>query len=231
MKHFLRYVLVIVAVVTVSCDSDDPKVADIGKDYFPLRKGVFQIYDVEEIRYQLNTPETFEYELKTSVVDSLLNSSGDYTYVIYRYKRDKGAVEWQYLDTWSGTINNREAIQSEGNIAFVKFKLPVQVGTRWNGNTYNAGVEDEYILEEKGESNSFNGIPFDDCISITQSDNDDFIVYLDQRKEIYAKGVGLVYKETTQLNYCTDTALGCIGQQIIESGVIYKQTILGYGVE
>jgi len=200
-------------------------------DYFPLQKNHFQIYDVNEIRYQLGVPETLEYELKTLVTDSFLSVDGDVEYVIYRSQKKAGETDWTYLDTWSARINSSEAIENEENISFLKIKLPIFLGTVWDGNAYNTGDKDEYLLQEVGKSLTINDEMYSDCIVVQQSNNEDYIVFLDQRQEIYARDVGLVYKETTQLSYCTSTAQGCIGQQIVESGVIYKQAIKAYGVE
>lgn len=213
----------------MACSSDDLTEADIGKDYFPLRTGQYQIYSVEATVYELGSPTTSFYQLKTVVVDSFLTTQGDYRYVIHRSKREDDESDWQYLDTWSVQMDDREIAVSEGNVSFVRLKFPLRVGLKWNGNEYNTLGPDDYQLETIRESEVFNDEVFADCISINQHDNQDFIVYLDQRREVYARHVGLVYKEITQLQYCTQ--VGCLGEQIVETGLIYKQTINAYGVE
>ncbi|HOX82865.1 MAG TPA: hypothetical protein PLJ60_13825 [Chryseolinea sp.] len=230
-KHFSKYIFVVLIMIIASCDSSsDENPVDIGKDYFPMRKGFYQIYDVNEIIYTLGDPDTFIYQLKTVVIDSFFNTESNYTYVIHRSVRDNATEPWTYKDTWSSRVVNDRAIQAEGNIDFVKLVFPFHVGKKWNGNAFNTLGTEEYELVGS-EPKIFNDVTFADCITIKQQDNEDFVVYLDQRYESYAKNVGLVHNEKTQLVYCTDTNSGCIGQQIVEEGVIYKQTILIYGVE
>lgn len=229
MKQFFKY-FAVVLVIIVACDSNESKPSDIGLNYFPLRTGFFQIYSVESIQYsEVSDPVTLNYELKTEVVDSF--PSGDQiTYVIHRSKRQNPSSDWEALDTWSARMNDREVVVNEGNTAYAKLLFPVHNGLLWNGNQYNSLGTDEFELLDVNESFSLaGGTTFDNTLTVQQEDNEDFIVALDQRKEVYAKDAGLIYKEITQLEYCT--ADNCRGQQIVENGIVYKQSLKEYGIQ
>ena len=217
-------------IAIVSCDSsDENRLPDTGTDYFPLRKGVFQVYDVTEVVYTLGEPETLTYELKVMVSDSFPNAEGGYSYVIYRSKRNQGNTEFVPLDTWSARKDAREIVVNEENISFFKIKLPVAKNEEWDGNLYNTKGEDVYTIQDVKTPYAVNGTVHEDCIVVHQNDNEDFVVSLDQRQEIYARHIGLIYKEARLLNYCS--VGDCLGKQQVESGVIYTQSIKAHGVE
>lgn len=222
----------------MSCDSDEPsRRSDL--NYFPLQVGLYHIYDVSEIKYVLGNPESATYQLRTVVADSFLNADEIYEYVIYRSKRLTDNDDWESLDTWTATKSPREAVVSEGNTPYVVLTFPLSENARWNGNKYNTVVnpttkqnEDLYTAEKKGVSyTADNNETFPDCVVVNQEDNLEFVVFLDQRKEVYGAGVGLIMKSMTALQYCNDQDRDCIGKQIVDAGIIYKQVLREYGYE
>ena len=231
LARLLGTISVVSLCVFTGCESEDTPFNPLGeREYVPLRVGAFQVYAVNEIRYQLGVPETLDYELKVLVSDSFPSVNGTYVYVLTRSKREAGGA-WNYLDTWSARVDDSEFVVTEENTPYLKVRLPLVKGGKWNGNAYNIAGVDEYELTDLRTAYEAGGEVFPDCIAVVQADGDDYIVFLDQRHEIYARHVGLIYKEVTQLNYCTSTAQGCLGQQIVEDGVVLKQTIMEYGME
>lgn len=213
------------AILTACSTSPTPTHSD--KIYLPLKKGVYQVYDVDSVWYTITGRHEQHYELLTEVVDSFPNTEGGFTYVIYRYKRSDSGSDWLYHDTWSARVSGRRVVVSEGNTAFIKFTLPVSAGATWNGNALNDLGEDEYEMLGVGAGETVNGLPFTDCAVVNQNDDDDIIVRTDVRKEVYARNIGLILREIRILNYCT---AGCDEFGEIESGVEYAQMIKEYGI-
>jgi hypothetical protein len=225
LKYFLNFLLVLA--LFGGCDADKPQPIDSGSDYFPLRTGAYRIYRVQEVHYINGDPQTLQYELMTQVVDSFPSNGQELTYVIYRSKRAGESDPWEALDTWSARKDNMRAVVFEGNTPFVKLAFPVRAGVRWNGNGFNTLGEDEYELKDVGQSQELNGLIFSTTATVEQERNDDIIVFRDERREVYARGVGLVSSETVQLHYCTDDF--CLGQQVIDEGLELKMEIKEYG--
>lgn len=228
----LTFLITITTIFALSCDSENNNivVAEKPSDYFPLAKGEFQIYDVHQITYTLGVPAEENFALKTIVVDSILRDDDVYDYVQYRYKRVAGG-EWMYAGTVSIQAGERELVSNEENSRYLKFRTPFTPGYTWNGNAYNNHGEDAYVLQDAHVSVQAGETSFQDCLVINQEDNEDFVVFLDQRTEVYARGIGLVLKELRQLHYCTRTESGCLGQQIVDEGVEYTQTLVTHGRE
>lgn len=226
LKRFTIFLLVFTLAAGCADDEGSEQPADAA--YFPLEKGLNHIYGVVETRYRGGQePQTLRYELMTEVVDSFPSPMSQYTYVIHRHKRIAEGEAWEPWDTWSVRKDGREVIVTEGNTAFVKARFPVSAENRWNGNARNPLGEDEYGFVEIHLPREINGIAFEKTLTVEQERNEDRIVFRDERHEIYALGVGLIYREIVQLKYCTDDP--CLGQQVIDEGIEMKMTIKEYG--
>ncbi|MBY0434221.1 MAG: hypothetical protein K2U26_08940 [Cyclobacteriaceae bacterium] len=220
------------------CQSREVRPKITGSEYAPLKKGLFWVYDIIESSIGSEVAQTnLVYELKIEVADSLL-LSGQITYVLLRSKRDNSSSDWQVLDTWSARKDDFRLVVSEGNVPYVSLAFPLSNGKRWNGNELNnlGGPDrctdgnpgcDYYEATQVGKRFEGPGIAYDDAVVIIENNEDDPIVRKDVRNSVYAKGIGLVYRERTVLEYCTIGT--CIGKQIVERGVILKQTIKANG--
>lgn len=227
--------------IALSCATNENIIPNPDYQYFPLQGGKFWIYDVEETSITQTTcgdagQTISKYEMRLSVVDSVLNSDNGYTYTIQRAKRTNNTQPWSSLVTMTSQISGSRAINNEGNINFVKLLFPISVGLSWDGNLFNKEQElngqitDLYKITsaDKPYTNSSEQ-SFERAVIVTQNDEQTNILYRDTRTEVYAFKVGLVYKESFLLKYFSNSQLPCYGQNKIQQGYILKQSLKEYG--
>lgn len=237
MVRLNRYILLLLLLL-LGCQSKDILPKTTGTEYYPLKVNGFWVYDMVETSItQVGGQTNTIYELKIQIIDSIL-TSGQITYVLARFKRTDASLSWSSLDTWSARKDQFQAIVQEGNTPYVKLSFPLANGKKWNGNALNdlGGTDncpdatlncENYEVTDLAERFEASGIAFDDSVIIIENNDNDPIVKQDVRRSVYAKSIGLVYREVTILEYCTIGS--CIGNQVVENGTILKQTLKDYG--
>lgn len=219
-------------IVLLSCSSDS-FVPEMGYSYQPLSVGQGWTYQVLETTINQQSTVVLEYELQVKVTEVEV-SGKDSVFILTRHIRGNAFEDWQPVDTWSVKRTRNQLIQNESNIRFVKLVFPLSPTLTWNGNQYNnlqhngnifngIGSELYQLAEFEKPFVTSNGTNFPTAITVVHNNFSDPIVGIDQRHEVYAYGVGLVEKEITQLQYCSTP--GCLGQQEINQGYLYTQTL------
>lgn len=228
MRKFYKYLSVLL--VLAACGEDETKpVSDA--DYFPLRKGFYQIYNASETNYfNIDDSQSRTFQLKTEVVDSFLNQEGGYTYTIHRSERETPSAAWTFKDTWSVRTTPANVVVSEENVPYIRIAFPAVTNRAWDGNALNSLEADEYVLAATGKKYQLeSGEEVGPYIQVVQEDSADPITFMDKRQEFYVRNIGLVKQEFTDIIYCSD-ADDCVpGTQVIERGRIYVQTLIEYG--
>ena len=215
----------------VGCGEDESGKRLSDTQYFPVRKGFYQVYNVQETNYlNIDESETFSYQLKTEVVDSFLNQEGSYTYTLHRSKRNTPGDSWEFQQVWSVRLNPANVVVSEENTPFVKIAFPAVPNSMWDGNALNSLPADEYSLTKTGKSYQLEtGETVGQYIQIVQQDEYDAVIGVNKQQEFYVRNIGLVKREITDLTYCTDQDDCVPGTQVIDHGTVYVQTLIEYG--
>ena len=221
-----------IAFFVFSCDTDKvaPRDTNLGKDFFILDIGHFVSYNVKETQYALNQPpKTTTYQLREVVENAFINETGKQSYRLVRYTRANGRQNWQIVDVWAARLEPNGAVRTEENTSFLKLIFPFEEEKTWDGNAYNDLGRETYLMRDLGKRFRFDNKNYDETITIIQS-RDSNLVNKDFRTEIYAKGVGLIYRKSDRVAYCQDRNQGCLGKAIIESGLVMELSIFDSGV-
>jgi len=219
--------------ISISCSETEQIAPDLGLDYYPMRVGNYAIYEVMEKSVVQSITTENSYALKVTYSDSIRNDNGEVTYIILREKKNSGSTTWQALDTWSVKRINNQILQNESNVVYVKLILPPSLHLKWDGNQYNNRGELElfydgndipYFISDWDRPITLStGLTAENTFTVVQNDYNDETIGINEQKEIYAKGIGLIYKEINQVIKCTGTL--CFGDR----SYLFIQNLKEYG--
>jgi hypothetical protein len=216
-------VLITGMLVLHACKRKTGEATDLKQEYFPTALGQWVIYDVIDIRHDINH-DTLSYQLKEIIADDFIDNSGRLAQRIERYVRTTEADPWTISDVWHSVRTTRSAEKVEEDVRFVKMEFPMNEFKSWDGNVYNQYVKWEYFYDSLDYSGSVGTLEFDSLAFVTHRQNSNFVEY-EQAYEVYAKHIGLVQKQLIDL----DVRSGAIVLDSIIKGIELYQTVVSYG--
>lgn len=215
----LLYIFLLVLLFT-SCNNKEEIVPiNFHYNYIPTSIGTWVEYEVRIINHtSTGAHDTINYLLKEVVVSEIEENK----FRLERFWKDNTTDPWQIKDVWTRTISPTLFNQTEENITFNKLVFPVKENQGWNGNAFNS--EDELIYEYHKIHGSYNdnNLNFDSTVTVIQQENINAIEY-QIANEVYAKNVGLIYKEKINLD------INFFDKEDINEGTELRMTLINYG--
>jgi hypothetical protein len=177
-------------------------------DYFPLEVGKFITYRLDSTVYSGSSFATRSYQVKYMVDAKITDNLNRPAFRIVRYIRDTaGRLPWRSDATFMAIDHDDAGEFIENNLRFVKLRLPFRNEFAWKGNTFIDTYSSlstvrylddwNYTYEEVEAPYSINGKQFANTVTVNQNDETLSSAFYEDKnigKEVYAKGVGLVYK-------------------------------------
>jgi hypothetical protein len=194
--------------------------------YFGLQKGRFVEYDVTQIRHDaaLNVHDTNHYQLRTLIGDTVIDNAGRVARNFFRYVRTNSAASWTLQDVWTSIIDGSRAELVEENQRVIKLVFIPTDLKEWNPNAFNMLGDMTSYYKDLHMTKSVNGMTFDSTLVVEQENYKTLIDYR-RKKEMYAKGVGLVSKYYKDLRITGfDTLSPTHGEELF-------YTVTNYGLE
>ncbi|CAA9228249.1 MAG: hypothetical protein AVDCRST_MAG95-870 [uncultured Adhaeribacter sp.] len=223
-------------------DEISPTPDALGSKYYPLRVGAYWIYQVTETRYK-NQPATtpgdsVAYFIKEQIDTIYQDLTGQDTYQYTRSRRNMLTDDWGSDTMFAVNKSATDVRVQRNNRRQVTFIFPVSNGRKWNPDIFNTNSqvfnkpeEKFYYFGEVGQPFSVNDTTYQNTVKVIQQQIENAIERQNQF-EIYAYGVGRVFKQFLRFDYCSDPDRqnGCqVGQGYIITGLKRTEKLINYG--
>jgi hypothetical protein len=213
-------ILFCIAFLITSCKKNQPLLTEDAKDYFPLQVGKQITYQVDSTNYigYTVTPTITKYFAKDSITNVIKDNLGRDSYRVNRYIKSNLAHQWQPSSSYYITPLEKSIEVVENNLRVIKLMNPVTSTFTWKGNSYlesqgpNSNIafmyDWEFLYDSIKAQRSYNNLVFPETITVTQVDTEDGtfsnpLGYSEKNysKEVYARNVGLIYKDFLHWSY------------------------------
>jgi hypothetical protein len=184
------------------------------ESYFPIKRGTAITYRLDSTSYTgvNNAKSVKSYFIRDVFDSSITDNLGKTTYIFKRSIRSKlDTTKWDLLLTYRVSIDSSKLYITENNLRFIKLVSPIREGLTWKGNSFiNTNEKSglafyenwDYTYGKPNDPLNVNNIPFASTLSVLQK-NDTIGNPNDRKlyssilfsKEVFAKEIGLVYKE------------------------------------
>ncbi|UAY53165.1 hypothetical protein [Ferruginibacter albus] len=226
-----RVVLVSLLLLSIlfACNKEPTQTFASYKTYAPLQPGKYFIYELDStVTTAFGTGfEVHHYLLKDSVADIIYDNTDRPSLRIFRYLKDS-ISDWRSINTILITPTDTRLEYREDNLLYIKLFSPVTDFNTWPGNSaignspYFQNNDGEFRnwqfrYADIGASKTFNGTTYPNTVTVVQYDstlNSPFyykwVSEYQKGYEVYAEGVGLVYKDILAWEYqITTFYAGC----------------------
>ncbi|RDV14815.1 hypothetical protein DXT99_12680 [Pontibacter diazotrophicus] len=215
--------LVVLAGFIAGCEDKykDPDPQAMGYGYYPLEVGDYRIYNVTDIRYRHDVGDTSRFQLRERVDTTFYDQTNTHSYKIVRSTRPDEGSAWVEDSVFVVAKQPTMLTLTKDNTKYVKLVFPVKGGVSWLGDAFNDRIADSYTpgerradyyeskesytYQSKGEPFTFNGQSYPNTVTVIQGTPTESWIGYDNRREIYAEDIGMVYRLYTRIVYCNDT--------------------------
>ncbi len=225
MKKYISILMIIIAIASCKKSTEELALTPIS-DYAPLTVGKYITYSLDSLIFtNFGTVEAHRiYEVKYVIADSTTDNLGRKAFRIFRYIRTIPAGVFSADNTFLAVNTGSTFEFTENNLRYVKLVQPIKEDNSWKGNsaidvtTVIPGIRDFTYLADWDYTYSNVGLTspipignfnLPNTITVNQRDvstnlpinASTLIASKDFSKEIYAKNIGLVYREFIHWEY------------------------------
>lgn len=195
MRHLVFYISLVLVFNACKKDEFELHYQTVDKQYFSSLIGAYSIYDVHEVIYDdfTNTVDTFDYQVMEFNESHFRDNLDRDAIRVDRYRRPDDTTAWTYLNTWYAVVGSQMVERVEDNKRLVKLSFPISAEAAWNANSFNTDNANNVFYVLMHDKYKLDNFKFDSVVSVESTSRINLTV---ERvfKEVYAKGIGLVFR-------------------------------------
>jgi len=216
MKRLLTFVAVVVLATQLSCKKSTETYNGPGiEEYAPLTVGKYISYNLDSLVFLPfgGSYVTRTYQVKYMVDATITDNQGNQGYRIIRYIKPTPTSGWAPDATFSAFNKGNSLEFTENNLKYIKLREPIRDGYSWKGNsfidTYSLNSEVKYLdgwdytYEGVGTPRTVGSFNLENTVLVNHREDSlgapvtPLTQYAEKNisKEIYAKDIGMVYRE------------------------------------
>ena len=173
--------------------------AAIGREYYPVKVGNYWIYDVVETKVSNNQYDSVKYQVRELVDTVFRNAENELTYQIVMSRKNSTDVNWGKDSLVLINKSLSDVRRTHNNFKKISLLFPVQEGKQWDTNAFNSLDSDDFSYSNVNQPFVLNYVTYDSTVTVVQGEPNE--VVLDDRTEVYAYNVGMIYKNFTVYEY------------------------------
>lgn len=227
MKRTIFGVLAFLSIAFLGCSDKESLTIVTAEDLYPIQVGKTFFYRLDStVLGNFNQSlVVHSYIAKDSVQSLFTDGEGRKSYTIIRYLRDTLQTKpWQFTSTYTATISNNRVEYIDNNLRFVSLVSPAKEGQQWKGTQYINTISpspysyfygwnfeyqnaDQPFTTKKGIiQNTYTVFQQDETLPDIPFNTNNY-QEKSYSKEVYAKGIGLIYKDFIRWVYQPPTAV------------------------
>lgn len=194
-------------------ENDESYSGNPNEAYFPIKVGHYVEYDVDSTYWDdLRCLKTVHlHQQRYTITDTFTDNQGRASYRVDVLWRRADSLAWEPNSVFYVTSTPTRLEYVQNNLRFIKLIYPVSDGLQWSGNALVATNDQDlnyffgwnYKYTNMGQSYNNGLMNFDNTVTVEETDetqnNPDTqprdYAYRTFGKEVYAYGVGMVYRE------------------------------------
>lgn len=222
----LTWLVPALALAVAGCQNDSVPGPQSGADYFPLETGRYRIYAVSDTVWTNFQRTITSYQLQETITDQINDATGQPGYRIVRARRVLPTDTWRNDSVMFVAATDNALLLTRNNRRSVELVFPVQPDRRWNMYAFSLVDTVQSTMNEDNRRYQAVAQPFEASAggktyrydqTLTTAlvignnnaygaDND---YYRSTYEQVYAKGVGPVYRARRRFSYCPEQVLSC----------------------